>query len=227
MNDGTTGSGVFLWPCSFNFSDWRIVRQPGGRALRLRCVVALGVGLFCIHLGVASAQPTEKESPHTFTTTHLNSAVDYAAPDGMAVRLLPELPRGGIAHFELEPFGIARAVSHRTVDEIWYFLTGRGQMWRKQGDREQTVDVFPGVVVTIPQGTQFQVRSCGWELLAALGVTMPPWPGGDAEIIFVTGPWKPTVGRSVHPRLSSARQDQRENGAPKSNTIHHDLVDKG
>lgn len=183
--------------------------------MQMRYVVALAGGLFCIHLGVASAQATEKQDPHKFTTTHLNSEVDYAAPDGMAVRLLPELPRGGIAHFELEPFGIARAVSHRTVDEIWYFLTGRGQMWRKQGNDETTVDVFPGVAVTIPQGMQFQVRSCGWEPFAALGVTMPPWPGGDAEIIFVTGPWKPTVGLSASPSIEQRSTGSEGERCPK------------
>jgi len=171
--------------------------------MRTQSVLALAVSMLCIQIGCASAEPAEKKDPHGFTTTHLRSEVDYAAPDGMAVRLLPGLSRGGIAHFELEPFGVSHAVSHRTVDEIWYFLTGRGQMWRNGNNREEIVDVFPGVAITIPQGTRFQVRSCGWEPLAALGVTMPPWPGSQ-EIIPTTGPWEPTIGHSTSPSIEKS-----------------------
>ena len=130
-----------------------------------------------------------------FTTTHLSSEPNHIAPDGIAIRIFPGLPQGGIAHFELAPGATSSAVSHKTVGEIWYFLTGRGQMWRKLADREEIVDVYPEVAVTIPVGTHFQVRSQGHEPLVALGVTMPPWPGPD-EAFQVSGPWKPTVGDS-------------------------------
>jgi mannose-6-phosphate isomerase-like protein (cupin superfamily) len=98
-----------------------------------------------------------------------------------------------MAHFELAPNQVATAVTHRTVEEIWYFLSGRGQMWRKQGERDEIVDVYPGVSLTIPLGTHFQFRNLGHESLAAVGVTMPPWPG-DGEAIPVEGRWTPTVG---------------------------------
>jgi mannose-6-phosphate isomerase-like protein (cupin superfamily) len=78
------------------------------------------------------------------------------------------------------------------VDEIWYFLNGRGEMWRKQGDHEKVVPVDPDVCITIPVGTHFQFRSFGYEPLAALGVTMPPWPG-MSESYMVEGKWEPTV----------------------------------
>ncbi len=98
-----------------------------------------------------------------------------------------------MAHFELAPGHTSKAVmTHRTVEEIWYFLTGRGQMWLKQDDHAEIMDVFPGVCLTIPQGTRFQFRSFGYEPLAAIGVTMPPWPGED-EAIVVTGEWEPNV----------------------------------
>jgi mannose-6-phosphate isomerase-like protein (cupin superfamily) len=44
------------------------------------------------------------------------------------------------------------------------------------------------VCVTIPLGTHFQFRSLGNEPLAAVAVTMPPWPG-DGEAYEVAGPW--------------------------------------
>ena len=52
--------------------------------------------------------------------------------------------------------------------------------------------VEAGVCVTIPLGTHFQFRSLGDEPLAALAVTMPPWPGDD-EAVVVTGQWASTV----------------------------------
>lgn len=97
-----------------------------------------------------------------------------------------------MAHFELSPNQVSRAIEHRTVEEIWFFLSGRGQMWRRQDGQETIVDVSAGVCLTIPLGTQFQFRSFGDVPLAAIGVTMPPWPG-DAEAMIVAGAWAPTV----------------------------------
>jgi mannose-6-phosphate isomerase-like protein (cupin superfamily) len=83
---------------------------------------------------------------------------------------------------------------HRTVEEIWYFLKGRGEMWREQGGRAEILGVSPGVCLTIPLGTRFQFRSFDGEPLAAIGATMPPWPG-EGEAIEVEGPWQPTLPR--------------------------------
>jgi len=127
-----------------------------------------------------------------FATKLLPVSRDAVAPDGSDVRVLLGLARGGMAHFELGPGKTSKSVTHRTVEEIWFFLTGRGQMWRKQGEDAEIVDVFPGVCLTIPLGTHFQFRSFGDEALAAVGVTMPPWPG-EEEAIEVAGMWAPTV----------------------------------
>ncbi len=129
----------------------------------------------------------------SFETMHLPAAPDAVAPDGSDVRILLGLAGGGLAHFQLAPGRTSKAVTHRTVEEIWYFVAGRGQMWRRQGERREVVDVYPGVCLTIPLGTHFQLRSFGYEPLAAIGVTMPPWPG-EAEAIAVDGEWEPTAG---------------------------------
>lgn len=127
-----------------------------------------------------------------FSTKQLPVAHDAVAPDGSEVRVLLTLKGGGMAHFELAPGQTTTAVTHRTVEEIWFFLSGRGEMWRKQGGQEESVPVDPGVCLTIPLGPHFQFRSFGDEPLAALGITMPPWPGED-EAIVVEGKWEPTV----------------------------------
>jgi mannose-6-phosphate isomerase-like protein (cupin superfamily) len=97
-----------------------------------------------------------------------------------------------MAHFELASGQVSTAVTHRTVEEVWVFISGRGEMWRRQGRREEVVPVEPGVCVTIPLGTRFQFRSLGDGPLAAIAVTMPPWPG-EGEARVVQGKWPPTV----------------------------------
>jgi mannose-6-phosphate isomerase-like protein (cupin superfamily) len=116
---------------------------------------------------------------------------DVAAPDGSDVRILLGLRAGGMAHFELAAGEVSRAIAHRTVEEIWFILSGRGEMWRTQAGRSETVDLFAGRSLTIPVGTHFQFRAFGDAPLAAVAVTMPPWPGAG-EAVFVEGPWEPS-----------------------------------
>jgi aspartate racemase len=127
-----------------------------------------------------------------FQTKPLPTDRDIVAPDGSDVRVLLAVRGGSLAHFELAAGQTSVAVRHRSVEEVWYFLRGKGEMWRKAGDREEVVRVSPAVCVTIPVGTSFQFRAGGDEPLAAIGATIPPWPGaGEADI--VSGPWAPTV----------------------------------
>lgn len=98
-----------------------------------------------------------------------------------------------MAHFELAADHVSHAVTHRTVDEIWFVVGGTGEMWRRQGDTEETVALVPGTCLTIPVGTHFQFRADAAAPLAVVGVTMPPWPGDD-EAVIVRGPWVPAAG---------------------------------
>ena len=97
-----------------------------------------------------------------------------------------------MAHFRLPPGGVSRAVRHRSVEELWYFATGRGEMWRKHGDDEEVLAVHAGLSLDIPVGTSFQFRAAADTPLEAVGVTMPPWPGAE-EAEFVGGIWEPTA----------------------------------
>ena len=133
-----------------------------------------------------------REELYLFETKEVPSEPTAIAPDGSDVRVLLSTGRGAIAHFEFPPGAVAPAVEHATVDELWLFLSGRGQMWRQGDGREEIVDVRAGVCVSIPVGTVFQVRSFGHEPLAAVGATMPPWPG-EGEATIVEGRWTPTL----------------------------------
>jgi mannose-6-phosphate isomerase-like protein (cupin superfamily) len=128
---------------------------------------------------------------HPFDTLRLPREPTAIAPDLSRVRALLQLGGGGMAHFELPGGHTSAAVAHRTVEEIWFFLSGRGEMWRRQGEREEVVAVAPGVCITIPLGTSFQFRALGNEALCAVAVTMPPWPG-EGEALVVRGPWVPS-----------------------------------
>lgn len=117
---------------------------------------------------------------------------DAVAPDGSDVRVLLSLSGGSMAQFTLAAGQTSTAVTHRTVEEIWLFLAGRGEMWRRRGEHEEITPVEAGVCLTIPLGVHFQFRSFGEEDLTAVGVSMPPWPG-EGEAIIVQGRWTPTV----------------------------------
>lgn len=118
----------------------------------------------------------------------LSAGYDTLAPDGSEIRFLGVVRGGSMVHCTLPPGGITRAVSHRTVEEIWHFLSGRGQVWRRIGDVEQVSDVGPGVSLSIPLGGAFQFRTTGDEPLCFVIATMPPWPGPD-EALAEAGYW--------------------------------------
>lgn len=125
-----------------------------------------------------------------FETKHLTLDYNYLAPDGSEIRLLPEMTKGSFAHCSLPVKAVSSPVYHRTVEEIWYFLEGQGQVWRKQGDAEEVVDVHAGVSLTIPTGTQFQFRNTGNSTLHFVIATMPPWPKDRDEAVPVSeGGW--------------------------------------
>jgi mannose-6-phosphate isomerase-like protein (cupin superfamily) len=128
----------------------------------------------------------------TFDTKQTGAAPDAIAPDGSEVRVLCRVARGSMAVFSLPANSVAKAVAHRTVDELWYIAAGRGRMWRRLDQREEIVTLAPGMSLSIPVGTHFQFRCDGAEALTAIGTTMPPWPGAD-EAYAVDGKWPATA----------------------------------
>ncbi|MFD7904814.1 cupin domain-containing protein [Kitasatospora sp. NPDC059722] len=131
-----------------------------------------------------------------FGTTDVGEAPVVVAPDGAAVFPLLDLAgQGSLAVFELAPGDVTRAVSHATVQELWFVTEGRGRLWRRQGDREETVPLAPGTAASIPLGTAFQFRADddAEGPLRIAAVTMPPWPGTDSEARPEKGPWEATV----------------------------------
>jgi len=129
----------------------------------------------------------------SFATKPLPAQHDVLAPDGSEVRILLGLAGGTMAHFRLQPGQVSVAVTHRTVEEIWYVVEGEGEMWRQDATREEVLRLAPGTCLTIPLGTRFQFRCVGDVAFGAVGVTMPPWPG-EGEAVAVEGKWSPSAG---------------------------------
>ena len=124
-----------------------------------------------------------------FTTVRAAEAAEVTAPDGSAVRPLCVLPgAASFAQFELAPGQVSKAVSHATVQEIWYVAAGGGQMWRSQDGRAEITPLDAGVCLTIPLGTAFQFRA-GQDGLRVVAVTIPPWPGNTEEARPERGPF--------------------------------------
>jgi mannose-6-phosphate isomerase-like protein (cupin superfamily) len=107
----------------------------------------------------------------------LPAELGYLAPDGSEIRLLLSFPRGGLAHCTLPPGKTSSAVRHKTVDELWYFLEGRGEVWIES--QPDVIDVRPGRCVAIEVGSAFQFRTTGQEPLRFLIATVPEWPGPE------------------------------------------------
>jgi mannose-6-phosphate isomerase-like protein (cupin superfamily) len=118
----------------------------------------------------------------------LPEAYDVLAPDGSEVRLLARCAGGSMAHFRLPPGAIAKAVAHRTVEEVWFVVAGKGRIWRSLGAEESVLELAAGQSLTIEAGVHFQFRCDGDAPLDIIGVTMPPWPGMD-EAYVVAGKW--------------------------------------
>ncbi|HEV3044350.1 MAG TPA: cupin domain-containing protein [Roseiarcus sp.] len=124
-----------------------------------------------------------------FQTLALPAEPAVIAPDGTLGRILLALSSGSLAHFTLPAGAVSHPVQHRTVEEIWFFLQGHGEIWRANDAAQSIVAALPGVSITIPLGTAFQFRALGDEPLTFVAITMPPWPG-DGEAFRVEGPWE-------------------------------------
>ena len=106
---------------------------------------------------------------------------DAIAPDGSEIRLLPALQNGAasVVHCTLPTNQTSLAISHKTVEEIWFFMKGAGEIWRATVRFESVTPVEAGDSLNIPLGTKFQFRNTGPDDLEIIIVTSPPWPSED------------------------------------------------
>jgi len=125
-------------------------------------------------------------------TMKLPENPDYLAPDGSEIRLLVATPRGSMAHCRLPPNAVTKPVWHRSIEEIWYCLSGRGELWRKYSSTALVAPLEPGTSVLIGFQERFQFRAFN-EPLDLILATIPGWPGSDEAVQIEEGKWPPTV----------------------------------
>ena len=125
--------------------------------------------------------------------SNLPSEPDVIAPDGSEIRLLnsPD-PASSMVHCRLQSGTTTVAVHHKTVEEHWECIDGKGELWRKSGTQESVLELTPGINAEIRLGTTFQFRSTEDSRLDIVITTTPPWPGED-EAVQVEGKWKPRL----------------------------------
>jgi mannose-6-phosphate isomerase-like protein (cupin superfamily) len=125
-------------------------------------------------------------------TRQLPEKLDGVAPDGSEIRLLTSVNGASMVHCSLASRSVSKAVSHRTVEELWYFISGQGEVWRKLGEVDEVVEVHSGTSLNIPTGTSFQFRNTSAEPLCFIIATIPPWPG-EHEAVPQAGRWEDSV----------------------------------
>ena len=105
---------------------------------------------------------------------------DAIAPDGSEIRVLATATRASVCEVRLRAGAVSRPVYHRSVEEIWYVIEGRGRVWRcPVGSEAEPIDVGPGDALVIPTGWRFQFRAAPDSALRFVCFTSPPWPGPE------------------------------------------------
>lgn len=130
--------------------------------------------------------------PDPFLYLPLADARVVTAPDTSRMRELPRVsapPGGGMAHCTFPPGAVSRPVRHRTVEEVWFVLSGSAEFWRRAAGRQDLRVVGPEDSLRILAGSAFQFRTVGTEPFRALILTVPEWPGDHEAILLARGRW--------------------------------------
>ena len=135
------------------------------------------------------------DQPPLLTLSRRSEQPDVYAPDGSEIRLLTDARTGAgkssLVEVTLPAGQVSRPVYHRTVEETWYILEGRGRVWRCPADADAASvppqDVSPGDALVIPTGWRFQFAATPDAPLRFLCHTTPPWPGEEEAVATGNG----------------------------------------
>jgi len=128
-----------------------------------------------------------------FTVKRVGSTIDVVAADSSELVLLSRTDRASMAHGLLRPGATSNAMVHRSVDEVWFVVSGSAEIWRANDNGESLEIVDAGTSLAIPCGTRFQYRTVGPEPFRFIMATIPAWPGED-EAVPTAGAWSDRDG---------------------------------
>lgn len=138
---------------------------------------------------------TEATDPVDAPPVGRSSGDVIIAPDGSEVRLVLTDAHGAtrcsVVEVAIAAGETSRPVRHRTVEEVWYVLSGAGDIWRcppgASASEIPLVQVAAGDCLVIPTGWDFQFRADANSDMRFLCVTMPAWPGMDEAVEVAEG----------------------------------------
>ena len=122
-------------------------------------------------------------------TLSVADAPDETAPDGSLIFWLCRNSQASTCICKLPPGYVSKPVRHGRVSELWYVISGAGELYRSGINHEQPVALQAGVAVSIPVGHVFQFRAAKATELTIHITTTPPWSGDDDATTQVTGLW--------------------------------------
>lgn len=130
---------------------------------------------------------TENASPASTPPVGRAAGDVIIPPDGSQVRLLLTAEHGAsrcsVVEVTIGAGEVSRPVRHRTVEEVWYVVSGAGEVWRCPPGlpvrQVLPVRVVAGDALVIPTGWDFQFRADADSDMRFVCVTMPAWPGMD------------------------------------------------
>ncbi len=126
--------------------------------------------------------------------------VDHSdvAADGSLVRLLGRVPGASAIHCSVPARQVGNPSYNVGLDELWFFLDGNGQLWRRPRDRSvpgEVVDVRAGSIVSIPRDVEFQFRNTCDRELVFICMTSPAWSNEQQNQHLDQGHWP--IGQSI------------------------------
>lgn len=141
--------------------------------------------------GMLTTGEIGEKADEVWLSGDLHHYPDATAPDNSEIRMLGGVERGSLAHCTLHPGMCSLPVRHRTIYEIWYVVSGHGELWRSDPEGSQRVDLlWPGVAVDLPTGSTFQFRATGYDALRIVLLTIPRWLGAGEALPVQTGRWQ-------------------------------------